>query len=304
MRRRPQGELEPLEEAKGEGHERGDTLVEVLLALVVLGLAGMALLLGFATSITSSAEHRHLATLDASVRAASDEVIAQVQDATDNAFGPTACSSPYHPTWTLSGSVHVTSYSVWYWNGSNFASGNACTNYGPQQWTMNLSDGSYTTSVTTVIYDPQAPTVTGGTTPAKLVFVLPSTQNPGTGTINAPVSPPPLVAVEDAANNIVYGDVSAVSLSVTSGPGTLSSNCVGLENTGLFSFSGCSFDRGRDLHDHSHGLEPHRDHGHRHLHDHLGTSCQARDHHHCGHRHGLEQPDPRPDHHSGTGRLR
>ena len=112
------GRPEPLEEAKGEGHERGDTLVEVLLALVVLGLAGMALLLGFATSITSSAEHRHLATLDASVRAASDEVIAQVQDATDNAFGPTACSSPYHPTWTLSGSVHVTSYSVWYWNGT------------------------------------------------------------------------------------------------------------------------------------------------------------------------------------------
>ena len=28
---------------------------------------------------------------------------------------------------------------------------------------------------------------------------------------------------------------------MTSGPGTLSSNCVGLENTGLFSFSGCSF---------------------------------------------------------------
>ena len=51
--------------------ERGDTLVEVLLAIVILGLAGVALLTAFATSITASAQHRNLATLDASVRAAS-----------------------------------------------------------------------------------------------------------------------------------------------------------------------------------------------------------------------------------------
>src|ERR1017187_4934660 len=37
--------------------EAGDTLVEVLLAIVILGLASVAILLAFATSISGSAEH-------------------------------------------------------------------------------------------------------------------------------------------------------------------------------------------------------------------------------------------------------
>ena len=41
--------------------EQGDTLVEVLLAMVILGIASVALLAGFATSIAASAEHRNLA---------------------------------------------------------------------------------------------------------------------------------------------------------------------------------------------------------------------------------------------------
>ena len=39
--------------------ENGDTLVEVLLAIVVLGIAAVALLTAFATSIGASAEHRN-----------------------------------------------------------------------------------------------------------------------------------------------------------------------------------------------------------------------------------------------------
>ena len=48
--------------------ESGDTLIEVLLAIVILGIAEqLALLVGFATALTSSRKHRQLATLDASV---------------------------------------------------------------------------------------------------------------------------------------------------------------------------------------------------------------------------------------------
>ena len=60
--------------------EAGDTLIEVLLAIVVLGLAATALLTGFATAITASANHRDLATLDSSMRTAVNEAIAQVQN--------------------------------------------------------------------------------------------------------------------------------------------------------------------------------------------------------------------------------
>jgi type II secretory pathway pseudopilin PulG len=44
--------------------EQGDTLIEVLIALVIMSLAVVALLGGLVSSITSSAEHRSLSTID------------------------------------------------------------------------------------------------------------------------------------------------------------------------------------------------------------------------------------------------
>ena len=44
---------------KSRYSEAGDTLVEVLLAIVILGLASVAILLAFGTSISGSAEHRN-----------------------------------------------------------------------------------------------------------------------------------------------------------------------------------------------------------------------------------------------------
>ncbi len=219
------------------GSESGDTLVEVLFAIVILGIAGVALLTAFGTSIKASAEHRQLANEDASLRAATDDVIAQIQDSANNAFG--ACPTPYSPTFTnLTGSFSVPTggVTVQYWNGSQWSP--SCTvSTNPQLWSVTLTSASYTTSVSTVIYDPQPLSPTGGTTPAKLVFLQPTAT--GTGTINAAVSPQPIVAVEDAANNIVYSDASSVALAA-SGPGALSNNCSGIENNGIFSFSNCS----------------------------------------------------------------
>ncbi len=230
--------------------DRGDTLIEVLLALVILGIAGVALLTGFATSITASGTHKNLATLDTSVRAASNQVIAQVQQSKNNVFGPNTCTgaaanpttnTSFSPTWNLSGSFTVTSYNVQYWNGTAFVGGpGSCTNpYGPQLWVMNIASHGYSSQVSTVIYDAGAPAVTGGTTPSKLVFMQPTTT--GSGTVNAAVSPQPILAVEDSSSNIVYSDASSVTLTASGGTGTLSNNCTGVENNGVVSFSGCSF---------------------------------------------------------------
>jgi hypothetical protein len=50
------------------GSEAGDTLVEVLLALVVIALTAVAILGAFATSISATSEHRTLATSDTALR--------------------------------------------------------------------------------------------------------------------------------------------------------------------------------------------------------------------------------------------
>ena len=44
--------------------EAGDTLVEILIALTVIGIAGTAILLAFATTIAGSGTHRNVATMD------------------------------------------------------------------------------------------------------------------------------------------------------------------------------------------------------------------------------------------------
>ena len=59
--------------------EAGDTLVEVLIALVVLGLASVALIIAFGTSISASADHRQLSASGVALDAISQQVIADMQ---------------------------------------------------------------------------------------------------------------------------------------------------------------------------------------------------------------------------------
>ncbi len=59
--------------------EAGDTLVEVLPALLVLSLASVALILAFSTSISASAEHRRLVTADLVVGSVSQNAIANIE---------------------------------------------------------------------------------------------------------------------------------------------------------------------------------------------------------------------------------
>ncbi len=225
--------------ARDRFSEDGDTLIEVLLSVVVLGIAAVALLTGFATAITASAEHRHLASLDSSTRIAANEAIADVQQQAQNpANNPFLCANTFTPTFTnLTGSFTVSS-TVLYWNGSGW--GSACTNYAPQQYTLTVTatgSGADSTVVTTVIYDPSAPPPPNGVgTPVQLVWL----QQPTSGTVGTPVTPQPEVAVEDALNNIVTSDLSSVTLVVVSGPGTFSSTCSGVESYGIVQFSDCS----------------------------------------------------------------
>src|ERR1700684_1288401 len=86
------------DETQDRSSERGDTLMEVLIALTILGIAGVALLAGFATAITSSGEHRSLASLDSSTRLAANTAIADVQQQAQNAAtDPFNCANSFTP---------------------------------------------------------------------------------------------------------------------------------------------------------------------------------------------------------------
>ena len=232
-----------LDEGHATSSERGDTLIEILIAMTVLGIAAVALLAGFATAITSSSEHRSLASLDSSTRLAANQAIADVQQQAQTNASPFVCSNNFTPSFAGLTGFSVTAQ-VSYWNGTSFPTPpTACVDNVPQQYTLTVSSTgtgqSYSTTVTTVIYDPAPPLSPGNVTaPVKLVWL----QQPATGVAGISITPQPEVAVEDANNNIVTSDFSSVTLQTSPG-GFLSNTCFGAETYGIVQFSGCSFSK-------------------------------------------------------------
>ena len=101
--------------------EAGDTLVEVLLAIVVLGLTSVALLAGFGTIISSSAEYRSLATMDTVLRSASQQAISQVGQQSGALFASCESAGPSGPgqvNFSLPAGYTAVVSSVQYWNAS------------------------------------------------------------------------------------------------------------------------------------------------------------------------------------------
>lgn len=74
------------------GWEAGDTLIEVLVALVVLGLSALALLGAFATSIAASTEHRGLVTIDTVLKSYVESAVYQIQNQPSPLF-QTSCGA-------------------------------------------------------------------------------------------------------------------------------------------------------------------------------------------------------------------
>ncbi|MGO8859374.1 MAG: hypothetical protein ACLQRH_01185, partial [Acidimicrobiales bacterium] len=216
--------------------EAGDTLIEVLLALVILGLASVALLLAFATSIAGSAEHRTLATADTVLRTVAEETISQMQQNSSAAF---ACPSTFTASPTVPTGYTVTSVTVQYWSStsSSFSSSNPCVVGSPQLVTITVNSNGVSYSISVVVEDPVAPAVATATTATKLVFL-----NQPAGNEVAGASLPLVVAVEGSNGGIVTSDLSPVTLTVTTGPigATLTDTCSGIEYDGVVTFSNCA----------------------------------------------------------------
>jgi prepilin-type N-terminal cleavage/methylation domain-containing protein len=99
--------------------EHGTTLIELLVAIAILGIAGAALLGGMASGVASSGMHREQADVG-TVLASGVEA---VKDQSRNPYRHCALVSQYNPTAGLAAlptgfTVKVTK--VQYWDGSRF----------------------------------------------------------------------------------------------------------------------------------------------------------------------------------------
>jgi type II secretory pathway pseudopilin PulG len=101
--------------------DRGETLVEILVALVVMSITVSALVLGLAATVRMSDVHRKQATAGADVRAFAEAVENSV------AASPTgylACAGPtaYQTLYTVPDPTHyeATMIGIAYWNGTAF----------------------------------------------------------------------------------------------------------------------------------------------------------------------------------------
>ncbi len=228
--------------------EAGDTLVELLIAMVVLAIASVAILVAFATSISASSEHRALASFDTALRSAYQDATSQIQYSASAHYVSCATASTYQNQVSFNNlpagyTAQITS--VTYWNApSSFSFGSSCASgsTSPQLVAISVAppSGGASSTINAVVSDPAARPIPTAGSASQLVFF----EQPGNGVSGSPFRPQPVVAVEDAAGNVVSSDLSDVTLTLNtvSGPAgaTLSSTCTGSEFFGIVTFSNCS----------------------------------------------------------------
>jgi hypothetical protein len=232
-------------EAVGPGRmDAGDTLIEILLSLVVLGVAALSIMLALLTSISGSAEYRGLASMDTVLRSAAGEVTTQVQAEPESYWA--ACTQPSSVvTFTLpNGYTAVIAPASW-WSVSTSTYTKTCAANESELISITVTNTKTGLSsvISTVLYDPQAlPVPSAACSGAyQLVFI----GQPTGGIVTTTLAPPPIVAIEcPATGNIISSDLTPISLAISAGTGTtgaaLSSNCMGNGFYGVITFANCS----------------------------------------------------------------
>lgn len=136
--------------------DRGDTLLEVLIALLIIGLTAAALLTAFSTAIISSRVHRDIATNDQVLRSVTESAFSQIQQDANPSYiscgtttdyqryfdpaGALASTSPLSLT-TLYATYTITVDSVQYWDSSSNSFSTSCTpgSTSPQLITITMT---------------------------------------------------------------------------------------------------------------------------------------------------------------------
>jgi type II secretory pathway pseudopilin PulG len=162
-----------------ERSERGDTMIEVLLALIVLGLTSVALIVAFSTTLSASAEHRALTSGDIAVNNYSQQVIAGIEANQDLFTCPTPARNATQNTAYYNTELALTSpspslpsiSSVQYWNGSAWST--SCIANASELITVSVASGT-TPAMSFVVDSPTAGSNYVGGSPTGITFVTPT----------------------------------------------------------------------------------------------------------------------------------
>lgn len=137
---------------RGSGDE-GETLVEVLATIVIMGITVVAILGAIANAILLSTTHRKQAAAGAYVRAFAEAIENNVAAST-SAYAPCGAATTYQNLYPQP-SGYVRTAAIKYWDGSQFQS-TCTTDTGIQQLRLQVSsaDGKVNESLTIIIREP------------------------------------------------------------------------------------------------------------------------------------------------------
>ena len=226
--------------------EAGDTLVEVLIAIVVLGIAAVAMLTAFGTAFTASQEHRNLTSIGNAQKSVTQQIVAQLQNeglyssCAPVATYQTGANAVNFANLPKGYSAQVTGVS--YWTAAfAFSTTQAQCLANPNLPQLVSATVTYPTGktsiVSAVVNNPTAPPPPPAGDASTLAFYT----QPGGATSGQNLSPQPVVEVLDAGGNVVTTDLSQVVLTLNATNGaSLSSSCTGSENFGIVTFTGCN----------------------------------------------------------------
>jgi prepilin-type N-terminal cleavage/methylation domain-containing protein len=106
--------------------DKGDTLIEVLVSVVIMGIAAVAIFGGLLTSVSLSSYHRHQSSAGTSVRNFGESVVKYAAGTGYTACATTATYSPASVGYTAPSGLAASAVSVQYWIGSAWTS-TGCT---------------------------------------------------------------------------------------------------------------------------------------------------------------------------------
>jgi type II secretory pathway pseudopilin PulG len=118
--------------------DRGETLVELLVTVVVFGTAVVALVAGLATAVRMSDVHRKQATAGTYVRALAEKIEAAVAATPMTGYQSCASANTYAGLYPVP-APYQTEVIVAYWDGVSAFTGTCTTDMGVQRLTLRVT---------------------------------------------------------------------------------------------------------------------------------------------------------------------
>jgi type II secretory pathway pseudopilin PulG len=135
------------------GSERGETLIELLITVMILGTAVVALVGGLVLAVRVSAMHREQATAGATVRAFAEALQTHVA-ATPSGYVDCADETTYDGIYTGAPAGYLPDVTaVSYWDGTAFVS-TCTTDTGVQRVSLTVDGGSASETLDVVLRKP------------------------------------------------------------------------------------------------------------------------------------------------------